>query len=164
MEMRVCSFTGHRQIKKEHESALPNLIYRAVEYAYSKGCRTFLTGGALGFDTLAAREVIRFRMLHSDVRLVLVLPCPEQANRWSGTQQRSYNHTLECADEIIYVSEEYTPTCLKKRNHKLACDADMLISYVSRSNSGSAQTVRMALSLGREVYNLYPSLDRNFDK
>ncbi len=161
MENRVCSFTGHRQIKKEHESALPSLIYRAVEYAYSKGCRTFLAGGALGFDTFAAREVIRFRMLHSDVCLVLVLPCPDQAKRWTGTQQKSYNHTLECADEIIYISEEYTDTCLRERNQKLAYDADILISYVSRSNSGSAQTVRMARALGREVYNLYPALEKN---
>jgi len=33
-------------------------------------------------------------------------------------------------------------------------DADMVISYVSRSNSGAAQTVRMAHALGKEVYNL----------
>lgn len=164
MEMRVCSFTGHRQIKKEHEADLPALIHRAVEYAYSKGCRIYLAGGALGFDTYAAREVIRFRMTHPDVRLVLVLPCPEQAKRWTGSQQSSYNHTLECADEIIYVSEEYTDTCLKERNRKLAEDADIVISYVSRSNSGSAQTVRMALSLEKEVYNLYPSLDKNLNQ
>ncbi len=161
MEMRVCSFTGHRQIKKEHEADLPALIYRSVEYAYSKGCRTYLAGGALGFDTYAAREVIRFRMIHPDVRLVLVLPCPDQAKRWTGTQQRSYNHTLESADEIIYISEAYTDSCLKDRNIRLAKDADIVISYVNRSNSGSAQTVRMALSFEREVYNLYPALEKN---
>lgn len=160
MEYRICSFTGHRQIKKEHEGALTGLIYRAIEYAYSKGCRTFLTGGAIGFDTVAAREVIRFRISNPDIRLVLVLPCANQSKHWTGTQRDAYNHTLRCADEVIYISDEYTDGCIKERNRKLAYDADILISYVSRTNSGSAQTVRIARKLGKEIYNLYPSLDK----
>lgn len=161
MEYRVCSFTGHRQIKKEHEKALPCLLGRAIEYAYSKGCRAFLAGGAIGFDTAAAREVIRFRISKPDVRLVLVLPCVDQSRCWSAVQRDAYNHTLECADEVVYISDEYTEGCIKERNRKLAHDADILISYVSRTNSGSAQTVRMARELGKEIYNLYPSLDKN---
>ena len=74
MEMHVCSFTGHRQIKKEHEADLPALIYRAVEYAYSKGCRTYLAGGALGFDTLAALKVLLLRKKYPHIRLELILP------------------------------------------------------------------------------------------
>ena len=164
MEYRICSFTGHRQIKKEHEEALPALLSRAIEYAYSKGCRTFLTGGAIGFDTLAAREVIRFRISNPDARLVLVLPYVDQSRRWSDGQRNAYNHTLGCADEVIYISEEYTDGCIKKRNKKLAQDADILISYLSRTNSGSAQTVRMATGFGKEIYNLYPWLEKNANR
>ena len=158
--MKACSFTGHRQIKKEHIKELPELVARAINYAYVNGCRRFIAGGAIGFDTLAAREVIRFRMSHPDVSLLLFLPCIAQDNKWKSQQRKLYEYLLSEANEVVYVSEEYTDTCMKERNRKIAEEADILISYVGRTNSGAAQTVRMARELGREIYNLYPALDK----
>jgi uncharacterized phage-like protein YoqJ len=157
--MNACSFTGHRLIKDEHRSALPDLISRAVGYAYEKGCRTFFAGGAIGFDTEAARAVIKFRMSHRDVRLVLVLPCMDQADKWSERQRAVYEYTLSEADEVEYISERYTNVCLKERNRALADRGDIMIAYVGHSASGAAQTMRMAVALGKEVYNLYPTLE-----
>jgi uncharacterized phage-like protein YoqJ len=162
-KMKVCSFTGHRQIKYEHKKSLPNLLCRAINFAYSKGCRKFLTGGAVGFDTEAAREVIKFRISHPDVSLVLVLPYINQSERWSDGQKDAYEYTLSVADEVIYVSEEYTDTCIKKRNLHLAEEADIIIAYVARAKSGSGQTVRMAMAKGKEIYNLYPALEKNLE-
>ena len=158
--MKACSFTGHRQIKKEHEKELPDFVARAINYAYGKNCRKFIAGGALGFDTVAAREVIKFRMRHPDVSLVLCLPCIEQDSKWKPRQKRLYEYLLSEANEVIYVSEEYTEGCMRERNRRIAEEADILIAYVNRTNSGAAQTVRMATELGREIYNLYPALER----
>lgn len=154
----VCSFTGHRQIEPDRRDILVGLLGRAIEYAYSEGCRTFITGGAIGFDTLAAKEVIRFRMNHSDVRLVLALPCIEQDAKWNSAQKNAYSFTLAVADEVIYTSEVYTKNCMAIRNKYLADKADLLIAYVGRSNSGAAQTVRMAESMNKRIYNLYPTV------
>lgn len=162
--MKSCAFTGHRQIKEEHRAALPALVLRAVEYAYSEGCRAFFAGGALGFDTVAAREVIRFRMSHPDVKLVLLLPCQNQTEMWSDRQQEAYDHVLASADEIRYISECYVDGCMRERNFALANEADILIAYVGRGRSGAAQTVRFADSLGKTVYNLYPTLEKSADK
>ena len=159
----TCSFTGHRQIAKECRSGLISLLDRAVEYAYSEGCRCFMCGGAIGFDTLAARAVINFRMTHSDVRLVLALPCIEQDAKWNETQRNSYNFTLELADEVIYTSEAYTKTCMAERNRYLAEKCDILIAYSGKSNSGSAQTVRMAEKCGKRIYNLYGTVQKNIN-
>ena len=159
----VCSFTGHRQIAEHIRSGLIDLIARAIEYAYSEGCRDFICGGALGFDTLAAREVIRFRMIHSDVRLILALPCFEQDAMWSEAQKNAYGFTLCAADEVVYTSESYTKDCMAKRNGFLADKADIIIAYVGRSNSGAAQTVRMAKKLNKRIYNLYPTLNKSGD-
>ena len=158
--MKVCSFTGHRQIKKEHIKELPGIVARAIKYAYQQGCRKFIAGGALGFDTVAAREVVRFRMSCPDVSLVLFLPCINQDVKWNARQKELYEYLLSEANEVVYVSEEYTDGCMRERNLRLAEEADILIAYVSRTNSGSAQTVRMAKEKGKEVYNLYPSLER----
>ena len=37
--------------------------------------------------------------------------------------------------------------------------ADYLVAYVNRTNSGSAQTVRLAQAKSIKVFNLYKSLD-----
>lgn len=159
--MKKCSFTGHRQIKREHMKNIHDLVTRAINFAYSEGCRDFLSGGALGFDTVCARAVIGFRLTHPDVRLVMVLPCVNQDSKWSAEQKDAYSYILSNADETVYVSEEYTPSCMRKRNQLLADEADILISYVCRSDSGAAQTERMAKQLGKRVYNLYPALEKD---
>ncbi len=155
-----CSFTGHRTINPEHKGKIDGLIMRAINYAYKKGCRDFFCGGAVGFDTLAARQVILFRMSHPDVRLHLLLPCLNQDKNWKQSEVRRYEHTLSAADTVSYVSEEYTNDCMKKRNERLVSSADILISYVNKNYSGAAQTVRMAMKTGIEVYNLYPTLEK----
>ena len=157
--MESCAFTGHRIIKEDHKPTLPALLLRAVAYAYEKGCKRFLAGGAIGFDTEAARAVIKFRISHPDVKLILILPCQDQAEKWSDSQRSVYEYTLSEANEVVYISDEYYDGCLKERNRVLAEECDILIAYVGRYNSGAAQTVRMANSLGKEVYNLFPNLD-----
>lgn len=156
----TCAFTGHRNIKFEHRAGMPNLLSRAIGYAYDKGCRRFITGGALGFDTEAAREVIRFRISHPDVSLVLFLPCLDQDASWSLRQRDSYDYILSSADEVKYISECYDKTCMKRRNQAMAEECDIMIAYVGRERSGSSQTLRIAQTLGKESYNLYFELEK----
>ena len=156
--MFYCAFTGHRRIEQRHRARIDDLLSRAIAYAYSEGCRVFITGGALGFDTLAAREVIRFRLSHPEVALKMIIPCKNQSESWSAEQVSMYEYTLANADEIEYVADDYNDRCMRDRNQRLADSCDMLIAYVSRTNSGAAQAVRMANAQGKLVYNLYPSL------
>ena len=158
--MTTCAFTGHRNINDSHKNKLPGLLARAIGYAYEKGCRRFITGGALGFDTLAAREVLRFRLSHPDVSLVIFIPCFDQDAGWSARQRDSYDYILSHADEVKYISENYDKGCMKRRNQAMAEECDIMIAYVNREHSGSAQTFRMAKSLCKETYNLYGELEK----
>jgi len=159
--MKSCAFTGHRKIEERYRGRIEDLLLRAISFAYSEGCRTFITGGALGFDTLAAREVIRFRLSHPDARLLIVIPCKNQSESWSSSQISLYEYTLINADEVEYIADIYTDGCMKERNQRLADLSDMMIAYVNRPYSGAAQTVRMAAKDGKPVYNLYPTLEQN---
>ena len=159
-ELKRCSFSGHRTVEEKHKKKLPELLLRAIEYAYSRGCRTFYAGGAIGFDTYAAREVLLFRIVHPDVRLVMLLPCKNQDLKWSAKQRDAYNYIIASADEVVYVSDDYSRDCMRKRNTELVRRSDILIAYLAHKNSGSSQTVSMAERAGIEVYNLYPALDR----
>ena len=155
-----CSFTGHRRIEPSHKKNIDGLIARAIGYAYGEGCRDFYCGGAVGFDTHAARQVILFRLSHPDVRLHLLLPCSNQDEKWNGAEKKRYEHTIVSADTVSYISDEYTKDCMKKRNEKLVEAADIVIAYVNKNYSGAAQTVRLANKAGKRVYNLYPTLEK----
>lgn len=153
--MLTCAFTGHRNIKYEHRSQLSDLLFRAIGYAYERGCRRFIAGGALGFDTAAAKEVIRFRISHPDVSLILFLPCLDQDAGWTSAQQNLFDYLLSSADEVKYVSERYDKGCMRRRNQAMAEECDIMIAYVGHERSGSSQTLRMATTLGKETHNLY---------
>ncbi len=159
MERKICAFTGHRYISSEHKAGLSELLLRAINYAYDRGCTDFYAGGALGFDTAAAKEVIRFRMQHRDVRLVILVPWLGQSEKWSPAQRDTYDYILSVADEVVYIAQDYYDGCIRERNMRLVENAEMVIAYVHRSYSGAAQTVRMAKSRGIDVYNLYYKLD-----
>ena len=154
----ACSFTGHRTIPPSHIGKLKVLLKRAINYAYERGCRRFYSGGAVGFDTLAARLVLEYRITHPDVKLVMYLPCTNQDKSWTARQRDAYEYVLKCADEVHYISDLYKPGCMKKRNELLADTCDIMIGYVGREGSGSAQTFRMAKKKGKEAYNLFSSV------
>ena len=158
-KIKACAFTGHRTIKPEHREPVAQRLVRAIEYCYKEGVRNFFCGGAVGFDMLAAREVLRFRIYHPDVSLNMLLPCPEQDKKWSDTDRENYAFLLKNADSVEYVCDNYTPDCMKKRNRRLSEECDILIAYLFRPRSGAGQTVRMAKDLGKTVYNLSPTIE-----
>lgn len=153
--MKACSFTGHRHIDPDCIKPLEALLVRAIDYVYGEGCRVFYTGGALGFDTLAAQLLIKKRMYFPDIKLILVIPCVDQADKWGYAARQMYDYVAANADEIIFTSDAYTKSCMKIRNEKLVELCDVLIAYSGREYSGSAQTVRMANKAGKTVYNLF---------
>ena len=143
-----------------HKRHLEPLLDRAIAYAYNEGCRDFYLGGAVGFDTVAARQVLAFKLSYPDVRLHLVLPCRDQTDNWSFMAADMYDYLLSQADSVEYTSERYTKGCMLKRNKRLAELGDIVIAYLGHGRSGASQTVRLAEELGRRIYNLYPTLDK----
>ena len=61
---------------------------------------------------------------------------------------------LSVADEVIYVSREYTPYCMIKRNMYMVDNSSVLVAYKRRESGGSANTVNYALKNGVKVIEL----------
>lgn len=154
MEKKNCCFTGHRVIPPAHLSALPLHLDAAIEAMYRYGCRDFYTGGAIGFDTLAAERVLLYRKSHPDVRLILMLPCRDQCNGWSAEDTAAYHRILNECDMYRYVSDAYDSRAMYRRNMELVGVADACIAYVTRSASGAGQTLRAAERARLAVVNL----------
>ena len=150
----VC-FTGHRQIPIAHRARLIAALQKEVERQIKSGATVFRAGGALGFDTLAAMTVVRYRQIYPHVRLELILPCPTQADNWGEDDRVLYQEILTLADSYRYVSQSYFDGVLHMRNRQLVEGADVCIAYLTRSSgSGTAYTSALAIQSGLEFVNL----------
>ena len=154
MEKKNCCFTGHRVIPAAHLSALTAHLDAAIEAMYRYGCRDFYTGGAIGFDTLAAERVLCYRESHADVRLILMLPCRDQCTGWSAEDTAAYYRILNECDMYRYVSDAYDDRAMYRRNMELVGVSDACIAYVTRAASGAGQTLRAAEKSGLATVNL----------
>lgn len=155
--MRSVFFTGHREIKNVRETI--EKLMTTLKMLILKGATDFYAGGALGWDMLCEKAVIALREnLAPHIKLHLVLPCPpeEQTARWSSFDREVYRKILEAADTVEVLSEHYAKDCMKNRNARLAELGDVCVCYFdeNRRRSGTAQTVRMAERLDKEILNI----------
>lgn len=154
MREKTCCFTGHRKIPTEQKAAVTVRLETVVDGLYRRGIRFFGAGGALGFDTLAAETVLRLRPVLPGVKLILVLPCLSQAQRWSEEDRRIYEEIIERADKTVYISQEYTKDCMFRRNRHLVDNSGICVCYLTERNGGTAYTVHYARSQGLPIINL----------
>lgn len=151
-----CCFTGHRVVPDRLKASLRNRLREEIVRLSGEGVDVFLAGGALGFDTIAAQEVLRLRSEKlPGLRLVLVLPCRGQEAKWSQWDASVYRDMVRHADEVIYTGEEYTRGCMFVRNRYLVDHSACCICYLTnRERGGTAYTVKLAESRGLPVINL----------
>lgn len=147
MGKTVC-FTGHRIIPAKDRERIESDLYKKIRSAIESDYDTFLCGGALGFDTLAAKTVLDLKHIYPDIKLGLILPCPEQSERWSEYNKKIYDMILARSDFHEYVSESYNMGCMHKRNRTLVDRSDYLIAYKTHEGGGSAYTVSYAYDKG----------------
>lgn len=152
--MTVC-FTGHRKLPQNHEDKLRTLLLEETEARILSGATVFRTGGALGFDTLAALTVLQLKKKYPHICLDLILPCPTQTKYWSEKDILLYERIKAHASGIRYISPVYYNGVLQLRNRCLVDGADACIAYLCTSRGGgSAFTCAYALSRGIELVNL----------
>lgn len=149
-----CCFSGHRDLPGEEVAALFAELLEKIRFLYARGFRRFLSGGALGFDLLAARAVLDEKREHPDIRLHFALPCPDQAKHWNPADRALYERMVGLADEVTVVSPGYTLGCMQRRNRFLVDESDACIAYLTKLTGGTAYTVAYANKKNIPVYLL----------
>lgn len=150
----TCCFTGHRKIAPEQQKAVAERLEKTVEQLILRGYRYFGAGGALGFDTMAASCVMSLKRKYSHIRLILLLPCVDQAKGWRKEDAEVYERIKKQADKIVYISREYTRSCIFQRNRRLVDGSSLCVAYLTEQSGGTAYTVDYARKNGVEVINL----------
>ncbi len=86
----ACCFTGHRVIPTSDEQCIRTLLEREIRQLIKQDIIYFICGGALGFDTIAAQTVLKIKKEYSQIKLLLALPCKDQAKGWSTEEKELY--------------------------------------------------------------------------
>ena len=150
----TCCFSGHRKIPKDNYPFIQSNLRTAVVNNIEKGYRFFETGGALGFDTMAAQTILELKEFYSQIKLILVLPCITQTKSWLKDDIDEYNRIKELADEVVYTAKEYSKCFMHKRNRYLVNHSTLCICYLIENKGGTAYTVKYAESKGVSVINI----------
>lgn len=154
MKEKICCFTGHRSLPKEKVEQIVIRLNQEVDNLINKSVTKFISGGAVGFDQIAASLIVEKRQMGSNIRLIFALPYRNQDECWNIEQKKLYYSLISKADEVIYVSEEYIDGCMKKRNQFMVDRSAYCICALFNSRSGTGQTVRYARQKGLEVINV----------
>lgn len=124
--------------------------------AYRTGKRFFKTGGAVGFDTLAAEVVLQLREHLPELALMVIVPFEGQDIYFSPASKVRYRRILDQADEVVVLSATYFQHCYLRRNAYMVNHASRLIAYYDGVGTGGTSfTVRLAESKQIPVSNLF---------
>ena len=151
---RTACFTGHRNIPLTRRLRIKKQLNEVVDTLVEQGVIYFGAGGALGFDTMAAQAVLSAKERHPQIKLILVLPCPTQAERWPERDKEIYEGIKDRADKIVYISDHHTRSCMFQRNRHLVDHSGTCIAYLTEEKGGTAYTVNYARTKGVNIINL----------
>ena len=87
---KAVAFTGHREISHIHQEQVRERLKEAVLQAIRQGANKFYCGMALGFDMMAAEEVLSLKLSIPMLKLVAVVPFKGQSASWSMVEQQRY--------------------------------------------------------------------------
>ena len=154
----TCCFTGHRIIPNNEIKPLQKVLRAAILERYNCGYRTFVGGGAIGFDSLAELTVIELRMEYPDIRLVLVAPCADQDSRWNFSQRAVYDRIKRSADEIITLHEAHVDGCMLERNRVMVEMSSSCIAFYNGHPGGTRFTIDRCRERKLYIVNLFEKL------
>lgn len=152
--MKTVCFTGRRPQKlpwgynesDERCLRLKEKLEKEIDLAIKNGATHFISGMALGVDMWAAEIVLEKKKKDSTITLEAAVPHKGQASSWSSEHRARYAEILKKCDAITYVSENYSPYCMMKRNRYMVDKSDLVIAVTDDFTGGSGKTVLYARS------------------
>lgn len=146
----TCFFTGHRDLPCDSRQLFQKTL-DTITALYKDGCKNFICGGAIGFDTLAAYAVLELKKSFDDVKLHLYLPCADQKKYFNDAQSERYDYIMSVCDSSKVLYPRYVRGCMHARNRAMADASSHCVAYCLKSTGGSAYTVKYATSQGIDV-------------
>jgi len=165
---KALSFSGHRPNKlggfsgekaKIIQDGIFGKCVDVVKRAAAVGFDTFITGGALGTDQIAAEAVIYVRKQsgYEHIRLIVAMPFPSQASAWPKHAQENFKRICEQADEVGIISEDpYTREKMQIRNVWMIDRSAACCAVWNGGNGGTGNCTAYAKSKYKPILVVNP--------
>ncbi len=143
----TCAFSGHRELELDFNiKDLKEKILGLINIGY----KNFLVGMAIGFDSECAKIIIDLKKTF-DIKLIACVPCKEQDKNFNFSQKKEYKYLIENSNEVIVLSENYTPFCMLKRNIFMIDNCSVLTCYLRKNKGGTFNTYNYAVKKGIQI-------------
>ena len=154
LEKTIC-FTGHRTLNNINQvkSDLNEILIKHINLGYC----SFLAGGALGFDMLAAETIFSLKRDYPQIYLTLVLPFKkpyEYEKGWKDEEISILKKHLCLADKVVFLNLFYKKGCYYTRDRYLVDNSTLCIAYQTRKTGGTAYTVNYAKQKNLKIINI----------
>lgn len=118
----------------------------------ANNCTEAYSGMALGVDTVFALAVLELKNEGYNIKLHCAIPCQNHSCKWNKESIAIYDDIVSKADTVtIVVDEPYEPWMMQKRNEFMVDNSDKVIAVWGESNGGTANCVRYAEKIGKEI-------------
>ena len=153
-------FTGHRPQKlpwsfNEEDprcKKMKQLTKLKIENSIKNGYHSFLCGMALGFDLICAEIVIDLKKTYPYLKLIGVLPCKNQTNKWETKQKERYASILKQVDIVKCLYDSYIgKKCMFERNRYMIDHSSLVIALFNGKLGGTWQTIGYAQKKGIKI-------------
>ncbi len=163
---KVACFTGHRPnhlpfLLDESDrdfKKFKRILKKIIEGEIKNGISHFISGMAIGFDTLAAEIVLELKNKY-DITLECAIPCKNQDRLWNLSQKNKYESVLKKADKVTLVSDfNYFNGCMQIRNRYMIESSSVVIALFNNSykTGGTKSTVDYGIKKGLKIIILDP--------
>lgn len=176
---KSCCFTGHRPDKlygydlrdKRYSVLAKRLKEELTNLIENEGVDTFISGGALGVDTVAFLTVHKLKEEYPHIRNILAAPFLKQDNNWFKQEDKlRYAKMKRIADISINVDkiddykvkgvpeDIYHPAKMQKRNEYMVDNSDFVIAvWNGDKKGGTYNCVRYAEKVDKNILIIDPN-------
>lgn len=157
--LHTVAFTGYRPQKMPINTDYIDLRARteaSILFLIDSGYTHFISGAALGFDSIAADLVLSLRSQHP-ITLELAIPFPEQATKWNDADRLHWEELCRRADSVTTVSGRYDKGCMFRRNQYMIQNAAILFACYDGQTGGTQMTINLARRMNRQVMLIDPN-------
>jgi len=167
MSYSAC-FTGHRKLLESYYNSdnptpewlnlkayLTTVVYTFV----NNGVHSFMSGMAIGVDTVAAEVVGELKTLCPGLTLNAAVPFPSQPSNWPKASKDNHSRILrDLCDNVYNVNDDpYESWKMHARDKFMVDRNDYVIAvWDGRLAGGTYSTVKSAQEQNKQVFRIVP--------